>query len=89
VSRKRSVLHIVRQAIGLDKNSRIPVRVDSSDTGPVLRGMPGHYRTRSGLTIVRHPNAYRRSGNFAVYHKSTQVITVGADWLLRMKVVTK
>lgn len=62
--------------------SRTPVRVVDGDSPPTLAGERGYHTTRSGRTVVRHPNAYRRAGGwYVVYHASTIRVEVGAGWL--------
>jgi hypothetical protein len=59
--------------------STCPVEVVEGDDAPELVGSSGYHTTPSGLTIVRHPGAYRWP---TVYHHSTRRVEVGVDWLI-------
>lgn len=58
-------------------------QVIPGDAAPTYEGEGWHYTTTTGV-VVRHPNAYRRVAKSArlVYHPSSHVVTVGADWVL-------
>ena len=59
---------------------RVPVVVVPGDGAPAVLGEGSYHTTPSGLTRVRHPNAY---GWRTVYHPSTIRVEVGAEWVRR------
>lgn len=62
----------------------VPVDVRPGHDGPRLEGTDGHYVFRGSSAPVRYPNAARAAGHKLDYVRSTRVLAVGADWVLRV-----
>ena len=61
-----------------DVPTSYPICVAAGDEAPSLIGRSWYYTTPSGMTEIRHPNAYHWP---KLYHHSTRRVTVGAEWL--------
>jgi hypothetical protein len=65
----------------------IPIKFIDGDSNPVKTGNAGYYTTITGI-FIRNPSAYRNKsfgGKNMVYHQDTREITVGKDWLKKIK----
>jgi hypothetical protein len=74
----RSISRIVRSAINLS-GTPYPIEFVDGFAAPKLTGRSYYWTTPSGLTEVRHPNAYKWP---TWYHASTRKIVVGAGWVI-------
>jgi hypothetical protein len=67
----------IRAAAGLS-GTPYTIVVEPGNAGPRLEGKSYYWTTPSGLTVVRHPNAYSWP---KLYHPSTRRIVVGRRWV--------
>ena len=58
----------------------LPVEIVPGDAAPALVGEASYHTTMAGVRI-RHPNAYKWP---KTYHKSTQRVIVGAEYVLQL-----
>ena len=77
VTQYRKLSKTVRTAAGLS-GTPYPIVPVAGTQAPRLQGRSYYWTTPSGLTEVRHPNAY---GWPTLYHGSTLRIEVGRGWL--------
>lgn len=77
----KQIASLCRRLAGCRLTDNVSVVMVPGDCEPSQAGRNGHYRTRGG-SYIRFPSAYSRKGRGdMVYHASTRIVEVGADWL--------
>lgn len=73
---------LIRDEVGHARHTRTEIVVVEGDAAPVLSGRSWWHSTTTGVE-VRHPSAYKKVAKSAtlVYHPSSYLITVGAEWV--------
>jgi hypothetical protein len=72
------VKSMCRRLAGCNSRDSVRVTMVPGASEPRESGESYYWTTPSGKTRVRYPSAYRWP---TVYHASTRVVTVGAEWL--------
>lgn len=74
---------VLRLRAGRHVSDAVPVVAVEGSARPRLTGSPGGYFTPGGRPVA-HPNAYRRAWGKPIYRPSTERVTVGAGYVLRL-----